>query len=582
MAKNWLADSLLPLIGWEFKSTEKEEEKRIPTSPVVPTNEDAAYPVYTDSFGKVVYPISFDSQFDREDDLIKKYRAIAAIPEVDTAIDEIVNDAIVTDEESSPVQINTDDLNNFPDSIKEKIKEEFENILRMLDFNLYGSEIFRKWYIDGRLYYHILIDPQNSSEGIKELRPISPFEIRKIREIKKKRIGAKSGTVEVVEAIKEYFQYSPRFDALYGTSEIPYMSSSNVSLNLSKDSVCFVHSGLLDDAQNIIYGYLHKAMRVANMLGGMEDAMVIYRLVRAPERRIFYIDTGSLPPRAAEQRVTSVANKYRNRTIWDPQTGEIQDQKRVLSMMEDYFLIRQEGSKGTQVDTLPGASNLSDIGDVEYFSKKLYKALNVPPSRLQENEGFSLGRASEISREELKFSKFISKLRKRFSGLFYSLLRTQLLLKQIISKEDWEEISENISFDFQKDSHIAELKEIDIMRERLATLQQMDAYIGVYFSKEYVRKHVLRLTDQDIEAMEKQMEKEAREEPKMVPGQQNDGQDAGTPGPFGGGMPPGDAGGRGMAPQPAPNALRRPTIGREDQEDDAEDNSDFFNEDFEG
>jgi hypothetical protein len=518
MAASWL-NNLLPFVGWEFKSTKKKEDSPVPVSPVAPENVDASYTLMSDNFGKVVYPAVFDSAVAAQDDLIRKYRATSQIPEVDTAIGSIVDDAIVTDESSSPVQIVTDDLKTVgvSETTAKKIADEFENILRLLKFNMEGTEIFKKWYVDAMLYYHIIIDPTKSKEGIKELRNISPFDIKKIREVRKEKIE----NVEIVSGIKEYFQYTPKYDALYGTNSYGFSPYNQVAMNLTKDSVCFVHSGILNEEQNLILGYLHKALRAANMLSGMEDAMVIYRMSRAAERRVFYVDVGNLPKKAADQYLASIANKYRNRAVFDPSSGEIKDKAKVLSMMEDFWLPRRDGSKGTEIETLPGGQNLGDIQDVEYLLKKLYKSLNIPTGRLVENDGFSLGRSSEISREEIAFGKFIAKLRKRFSLLFYNLLRVQLILKGIINADDWDDIAENISFNFMKDSYFEELKEIDVRRERLTSVDQMMPYVGIFYSREYIKKEVLKQTDEEIEEMKAQMEKEKVEEPNpgMAPGE---------------------------------------------------------------
>ena len=449
------------------------------------------YGVYTDLEGTI-----------RNDaDLVKRYRDMALQPECDAAIEDITNEALVFGEDDYPVQIILDKLQQ-PESIKKKIRDEYYYIMKLLDFNNQGYDIFRRWYVDGKLYYHMMIDTKQPKQGLKELRYIDPRKIRKVKEAKRD-ARASIGPVQLTKKEpNEYFIYSNK----------GFNNDGNQGVKISNDSICYVHSGITDKDGKIIVSHLHKAIKILNQLRMLEDATVIYRISRAPERRIFYIDVGNLPKMKAEQYLREIMQKYKNKLVYDAQTGEIRDDRRFQTMLEDFWLPRREGGKGTEITTLPGGSNLGEIEDVLYFQKKLYQSLNVPVSRLQSDNGFSLGRASEITRDELKFSKFIGRLRLRFSHLFDRLLETQLLLKGICTKAEWQAIKEEISYDFINDMHFTEMKEVEVLKERLSILGDVENYVGKYFSKEWVRKHVLRQTEDDIEEIDKQMEEENAEE----------------------------------------------------------------------
>ncbi len=480
----------------------KDEELPEVKSFAPPTEDDGAvavagggvYGIYTDLEGSI-----------RNDaDLIKRYREMALQPECDTAIEDIVNEAIVYGDGDYPVQIMLDKLEQ-PESVKKKIREEYYQVMKLLDFNNQGYDIFRRWYVDGRLYYHMMIDEKNPRQGLKEIRYIDPRKIRKVRETKKSKQVL--GQTQVAQEQNEYFIYSSK----------GFNNDGNQGLKIAPDSVCYVHSGVTDKDGKIIVSHLHKALKPLNQLRMLEDATVIYRISRAPERRIFYIDVGNLPKMKAEQYLREIMQKYKNKLVYDAQTGEIRDDRRFQTMLEDFWLPRREGGRGTEITTLPAGQNLGEIEDVLYFQKKLYKALNVPVSRLEADNGFSLGRASEITRDELKFSKFIARLRLRFSHLFDRLLETQLLLKGVCTRAEWNMIKEDISYDFMNDMHFAELKEVEILKERLGILSDVDNYVGKYFSQAWVRKHVLRQTEDEIEELDKEMEEESADEPDELP-----------------------------------------------------------------
>lgn len=445
--------------------------------------------------------VDLEGQIRNDADLIKKYREMALQSECDSAIDDIVNEAVVFEEGTYPVSIVLDNLKQ-PESIKKKIRDEFEHIMKLLDFNNQGYDIFRRWYIDGRLYYHMLIDEKNARAGIKEVRYIDPRKIRKVREIPKTQPGL-NPTGQQTQYLKpiEYFVFSDK----------GFVRDTNQGLKISVDSICYVHSGMTDKDGKVIVSFLHKAIKPLNQLRMLEDATVIYRISRAPERRIFYIDVGNLPKMKAEQYLREIMQKYKNKIVYDASTGEIRDDRRFQTMLEDFWLPRREGGKGTEITTLQGGQNLGEIDDVLYFQKKLYKSLNVPISRLEADNGFSLGRTSEITRDEVKFSKFVARLRLRFSHLFDKILETQLLLKGICTKAEWSQMKEEISYDFVSDAHFAELKDVEIMKERLGILEVIDPYVGKYFSKDYIRRKVLRQTEEDIEELDKEMEEENAE-----------------------------------------------------------------------
>jgi len=432
---------------------------------------------------------------------IQKYREVSLFPECDAAIDDIVNEAIVSDEDARSVSLVLDDTGLSP-NIKKKIREEYDNILRLLDFNKKGHDLFRRWYVDGRLYFHKVVDTSNPKEGIKKLRMIDPRSIKYVREVNKEQ--NKSTGVDYIKDIQEYFLYSEN-NVLY--NPVTNKSSTDM-IKLTKDSVAYVPSGITDLNTNKVIGYLHKAIKPVNQLRMMEDAVVIYRIARAPERRVFYVDVGNLPKQKAEQYLKGIMNQFRNKLVYNGDTGEIQDDKKHMSMLEDFWMPRREGGRGTEISTLGGGQNLGEIEDIEYFKRKLFLALNVPQSRMQPESGFQLGRATEINRDEVKFNKFVGRLRKRFNELFQDLLKTQLILKGIITEDDWIQLKEQIRYDYLRDNAFAELKNAEIIRERLSLLRDMDEYVGKYYSVEWVRKNVLKQTDDDIEYIDKQINDE--------------------------------------------------------------------------
>ncbi len=432
-----------------------------------------------------------------EIDLIYKYRDIAAQPECDSAIEDIINESIVGDNDEAPVNLILDQL-EISDKIKESIKNEFETVLRLLNFNSYAHDIFRKWYVDGRLPYHIIIDDKTPKGGIKELRYIDPTKLRKVKEIEETK-DPKTGA-NIISKTDEYF--------LFQDSN---MSATSTGLKISPDAICYATSGMLDPSRKRILSYLHKAIKSVNQLRMMEDSLVIYRISRAPERRIFYIDVGNLPKGKAEEYLKGIMSQYRNKLVYDAKTGDIKDDKKHMSMLEDFFLPRREGGRGTEITTLPGGENLGQIDDIIYFQRKLYKSLNVPINRLEQEQQFTIGRSTEISRDEIKFKKFVDRLRKRFSDLFNQLLRTQLILKGIITAQDWNEWKTYIAYDFIKDNYFSELKEAEMLRERFEMLGTVDEYAGKYVSIEWISKTILKMDDDSMKEMEDQIkaEKEA-------------------------------------------------------------------------
>jgi hypothetical protein len=473
----------------------KKVEKQNPLSVVPPSTEDGST-VITSAPGAANYyglVLDMDSIIKNENDLIRRYREIAQYSDCDAAITDIVNEAIVTDDDKS-IEIKLDDL-RASDSIKAKIEDEFGEVLRLFDFEEFGPDIFRQWYIDGRVYYQVLIDPNNIKNGIVELRKVDPRKIRKIKNVTKQR---NDKGVEVVIGIEEYYLYNDK-----GISE---QTTQGVKMTL--DSVIYCPSGLIDPNSGMTLGNLHKAVKPTNQLKMIEDAVVIYRISRAPERRVFYIDVGNLPKLKAEQYVNDIMNKFRNKIVYDATTGEVRDDRRHLSMMEDFWMPRREGGKGTEITTLPGGQTLGQIEDVQYFQNKLYQALNVPLGRLQPQQGFSLGRSTEITREEVKFNKFITRLRKKFANLLSDALKIQLVAKGIIREDEWSEIKQFIQFDFQKDNYFSELKEAEVLMNRVQMLQQITPYVGQYYSFEWIRKNVLMMSDDDIKLIAQQNQAE--------------------------------------------------------------------------
>ena len=500
------------LFGFSIEDTEPLSQDVV--SPVAPNNEDGSdYYMSSGFFGQYV---DIEGIYKTEFDLIRRYREMSLHPECDSAIEDIVNEAVVSDSNDSPVELDLDHL-NASDGIKKKIRNEFKYILDLLDFDKKAHEIYRNWYIDGKIYYHKVIDVKNPQEGIQDLRYIDAMKMRYVRKQKQKegdkykvpnRLVNENPMEYDFPEIDEYFIYNPKLS--YPSGNITSVGS-NAGIKMTKDSIAYATSGLVDRSKGITLSYLNKAIKSLNQLRMIEDSLVIYRLSRAPERRIFYIDVGNLPKVKAEQYLRDVMMRYRNKLVYDASTGEIRDDKKYMAMLEDFWLPRREGGRGTEISTLPGGQNLGEITDIEYFKKKLYRSLNVPPSRMDGEGGFNLGRSSEILRDEVKFSKFVGRLRKRFSGLFIDMLRTQCLLKNIVTTEDWEAMSEHIQFDFLYDNHFTELKEAELMNERLGLLATVEPYVGKYFSQDYVRRKVLRQTDEEILEQDKIIKKEIKD-----------------------------------------------------------------------
>ena len=437
-----------------------------------------------------------------EQDLIRRYREIAIHPECDMAIEDIVNEAIVANELKDAVRVQFSNL-PYGREIQRKIEDEFVEVLRLMNFGTKGHDIFRRWYVDGRIFYQKIIDRENPKKGIVELKYTDPRKIKKIREVRKKRPDVPSpsslNSLAVVDEYVEYFLYNER--GVSGTT-------GTAGIKIAPDTIAFCASGIIDQNKNMVLSYLHKAIKPVNQLRMIEDAVVIYRIARAPERRIFKIDVGNLPKQKAEQYLRDVMARYRNKLVYDASTGEIRDDRNYMSMLEDFWLPSREGGRGTDISTLPGGQNLGEMADVEYFRAKLYRSLNVPVSRLESSQGFNLGRASEITRDELKFTKFVQRLRKKFTELFNDLLRTQLVLKQVISENDWQMVKECIQYDFIQDGHFAELKNTELLRERLALANEMREYVGKFYSVNYIRKNVLKQNEREIEQMDTEIKKE--------------------------------------------------------------------------
>lgn len=499
------------LFGFKIEKT-GEDNKNV-VSPVLPNQEDTSnYYISSGFYGQFV---DIEGVYKNEADLVRRYREMSLHPECDSAIEDVVNEAIVSDLNDSPIQI---ELTNLPasDKLKDVIRKEFKYIKEVMDFDKKAHEIFRNWYIDGRIYYHKVVDVKNPHEGLKEVRYIDPLKIRYIRQLKNTQENTLSRQVRSVlnkndvdnftsPEVEEYYLY----DSSVGYSAVQSsVTSASKAIKLSKDSVVYVTSGLVDRNRKTVLSYLHKAIKAVNQLRMIEDSLVIYRLSRAPERRLFYIDVGNLPKIKAEQYMRDVMNRYRNKLVYNADTGEIKDDKKYMAMLEDYWLPRREGGRGTEVTTLPGGQNLGELADIEYFQKKLYKSLGVPSTRLDSGGGFNLGRSSEILRDELKFTRFVGRLRKRFAQIFTDILKTQLILKNIVTPEDWELLSDHIQFNFLYDNHFAELKKNEILNDKLGVVAAMEPYVGKYFSAQYVRQHVLGQTDSEIIDIDKQIAKE--------------------------------------------------------------------------
>ena len=485
------------LFGFSISRNKTEEDQIAQQSFTPPQNDDGALTITSAAYYGTY--VDLDGTAKNEVELISRYREMAMQPEIESAIDDIVNEAICQDDDGNTIKIVLDNLKQ-PDKIKNAIKQEFQNILKLLNYNNMAQDIFRRYYVDGRMYYHIIIDRENPLLGIKELRYVDPRKLRKVREVKKKK-DERTG-VEIMDVVNEYYIYNDK---------VVTGSSSNygpVGVRITTDSIIAVVSGLMDSRRAVVLSYLHKAIKPLNQLRMIEDATVIYRISRAPERRIFYIDVGNLPKQKAEQYLRDIMVKYKNKLVYDANTGEVRDDRKFMSMMEDFWLPRREGGKGTEISTLPGGQNLGELEDVKYFEKKLYKSLNVPVSRLEPNQGFSIGRVAEVTRDELKFSKFVDRLRNKFSDVFDQALRVQCVLKGICTNEEWDEFKEQIYFDFIQDNNFTELKEAELMKERLGLLQQVDPYTGRYYSQAWIQRNVLRMTDDEIKTMQTEIDDE--------------------------------------------------------------------------
>jgi len=494
-------NSILRLFGFELKraksNLENEKDKKLEKlrSVVAPVDDDGAGYITASGSHYGSYIDMDGGQAKDNHQLVMKYRGVATHPEVDAAIEDIVNESIVGSELESPVTLNLDKIEDkeATDKIKELMQEEFMNICSMLKFNDLGHDIFRSFYVDGRIYFHLVADEKNLKLGIQEIRPIDAAKIRKVKEVKYKKDPATDA--KIVDKVNEFYIFQNR-------------AGANAGVKLSADSISYVTSGLLDPSKKQIVSYLHKALKPINQLRMLEDSLVIYRLARAPERRIFYIDVGNMPRNKSEAYMKDIMSRYRNKLVYDANTGNLKDDRKHMSMLEDFWLPRREGGRGTEITTLPGGENLGQIDDIVYFQKRMYRALNVPLSRLEQEANFSLGRAQEINRDEVKFQKFIDRLRKRFSMLFTGILKKQLLLKNLITEQDWENWKNNIQVDYQRDNHFTELKNAEILQNRMNTLDQVSQYVGEYFSREWVMKNVMMMNDDDINEMKQQVEDE--------------------------------------------------------------------------
>jgi len=472
----------------------RSQEKGEPTSFVLPEPEDGA----TTSAGFYSEFLDLEGQAKNESDLIRRYRSTSEHPECDLAIEDIINESVNTEELKAPVSLNVDNL-PYSTKIKQRVKDEFEQVLNLLDFSNKAHDIFRRWYIDGRVYFHKVIDENDPQKGVQELRYIDALKIKRVRKVEKDITPKGSPTINVLE---DYYVYNE--GGLGGGKG----SAVGGTMKITADAIANCPSGLYDPSRNMVLSYLQKAIKPVNQLRMIEDAVVIYRIARAPERRIFYIDVGNLPKVKAEQYLKDVMNRYRNKLVYNASTGEIKDDRQQMSMLEDFWLPRREGGRGTEITTLPGGSNLGEIDDILYFQKKLYRSLNIPISRLETESGFNMGRGAEITRDEVKFTKFVQKLRRKFNSLFNNILKTQLILKGVVAEEDWLSIKDNLSYMYMKDGHYAEMRDMDLLRDRLEVLNTIEPFIGQYFSKKYVQKQVFRMSDDEIESMQKEMDSE--------------------------------------------------------------------------
>ena len=494
----------MELFGFEINRKKEKKDQEKLQSFVPPTNDDGSLSVT--SGGVYGTYLDLSGQVRTESELVGKYRAIALDPVIDLAIADIVNESIVEDSDEDTVSIILEDIKT-QDSIKKTIQEEFQNILNLLEFNRLSYETFKRWYVDGRLYYHVLIDENKPQKGIQQLRYIDPRNIKKVREIKKEKDNKTGVTLE--KMVGEYYVYNPSGFLKKTSSQVaPGAQSTAEGIKITKDSICYCTSGYQASDTNLILSYLHKAIRPLNQLRSMEDSLVIYRISRAPERRIFYVDIGGLPKAKAEQYLAEQMNKFKNKVVYDSESGEIRDDRKFMTMLEDFWLARRDGGRGTEITTLPGGQNLGEIEDVVYFQNLLYRSLNVPTSRLQPESTYTLGRATEISRDEVKFSKFITRLRSKFAELFSKLLERQLVLKGICTTEEWKEWEPLLRYDYAVDNYFEELKQMEIMRDRIGLMREMDEYVGKYYSHEYVRRYVLQQSEEDLKDLDAQIKDE--------------------------------------------------------------------------
>jgi hypothetical protein len=483
------------LFGFNISRADQEQKEDLKTF-VPPQPDDGAIEIAPGgSYGTFV---DLDGTAKTEAELVTRYREMSMQPECDAAVEDVINESIVMDEDN-PIEIVLDDLKQ-PNSIKNKIREEFETVLEMLDFSNRGYDIFRRWYVDGRLYHHIIINDKDPRDGIKELRYIDPRKIRKVRE-KVKSKDPRTGATIYNKEQKEYYLYNPK----------GITSSATQGIKIAPDSISHIHSGLMDSKNSLVLGHLNKAVKPLNQLRMLEDATVIYRLARAPERRIFYIDVGNLPKMKAEQYLRDMMVKHKNKLVYDASTGEVRDDRKFMTMLEDFWLPRRDGGRGTEITTLPGGQNLGEMDDVDYFRRKLYKSLNVPVTRMESETQFNMGRSSEITRDEIKFNKFVKRLRTRFTHLFDGLLEIQLVLKGVLSRADWEEMRNTIHYDFKEDNYFSELKQSEIMTERLRLAGEIDPLVGKYYSMKWVRENVLRMSEEEIQDVDKELDAERSE-----------------------------------------------------------------------
>ena len=486
------------LFGFSIKDKDPKLKAKGAASPVPPVDNDATSTI-TPFGGWFGHYVDLDDSKKRDEiNLIRRYRQMALQPEVDSAIEDITNEAIVSDKDDSPVEIELSNL-EASDSIKKSIRNEFDHIKKLLDVDKAAHQIFRRWFIDGRMFYHKVVDLEDPSKGILELRWIDPLKIKKLRIVEKPPMDADQFMKYDYGKTTEFYIYNEKG-----------VNNTNQGIKIANDAIAYITSGVKDQGKNIVLSYLHKAIKYLNQLRMLEDSIVIYRLSRAPERRIFYIDVGNLPKIKAEQYLRDVMSRYRNKLVYDSNTGEIRDDKKHMSMLEDFWLPRREGGRGTEITTLPGGQNLGELTDIKYFQTQLYKALNVPPSRLESDKSFDLGKSEEINRDEIKFTKFVGRLRKKFSDLFHDLLKTQLILKGVITPDDWEDMKEHIQYDYLYDNHFSELKDLEMLQKKMEVLNELDLYVGKYFSQDYVMRQLLQFTEQEIVEMREQIDSEIK------------------------------------------------------------------------